>query len=503
MSGSCEICQKQASQRCGNCQKVFYCSKEHQRSGWQMHKSECRPFSISEDPILGRHLVATRTIKNGEIVLKEPPLIWGPPQSTMPVCLGCGQLIDEKNNIPCVQCGWPMCSEICQKAPCHIPECRYTVLRGDKVSIKNLGVVHPTYQCVLVLRCLYQKQFLPEVWKKLEQLESHCEERKHTANYENERIYVAQFIRRFFKIDVNEEEILKICGILMVNGHELPISDPPQTAIYEKASMLEHSCRANCSKSFAKDGSVVIVAGKTIEMGEHLSICYTDPLWTTSNRRLHLYKTKFFSCNCERCSDPTEFGTNFSAIRCKGNCEGALLPKSFLESTDINTELQWNCNKCKNSISSYLVQEIFEKLETDLAEIKNCSDNDNDCKKFISYANQFLTENHSYISEVKWLLAQNIGQSSEGLSNVSDDDLVLKIELCQKVLKIFELIVPGERRLLGLILFEIHSGLGEMLRRNGPYLDPDLTRGKLQELKSILERSLEMLKHEQIGRAHV
>lgn len=28
-----------------------------------------------------------------------------------------------------------MCSEICEKAPCHIPECRYTVLRGDKASI--------------------------------------------------------------------------------------------------------------------------------------------------------------------------------------------------------------------------------------------------------------------------------------------------------------------------------------------------------------------------------
>lgn len=69
-----------------------------------------------------------------------------------------------------------MCSEICEKAPCHIPECRYTVLRGDKVTIRNFGIIHPSYQCITVLRCLYQKQFLPEVWKKIDQLQSHCEE---------------------------------------------------------------------------------------------------------------------------------------------------------------------------------------------------------------------------------------------------------------------------------------------------------------------------------------
>lgn len=81
--------------------------------------------------------------------------------------------------------------------------------------------------------------------------------------------------------------------------------------------MLEHSCRANCYKTFSSHGHVIIVAGASIKKDDHLSICYTDPLWTTPNRQKHLLETKFFSCTCERCQDVTEFGTNLSAIKCR------------------------------------------------------------------------------------------------------------------------------------------------------------------------------------------
>lgn len=157
------------------------------------------------------------------------------------------------------------------------------------------------------------------MWKKLDCLQSHCEERKQTPKYENERIAIAQFILKFFKLEsvFNETEIMRICGIVMVNGHEIPLSEPNYVAIYENTSMFEHSCSANCNKSFTNNGDILITSGVGIQKGDHLSICYTDPLWGTPNRRHHLYQTKFFWCNCLRCSDPTEFRTYFSAIRCQ------------------------------------------------------------------------------------------------------------------------------------------------------------------------------------------
>nr|CAI5824243.1 unnamed protein product [Callosobruchus analis] len=92
------------------------------------------------------------------------------------------------------------------------------VCRPFKVTIKNFNMMHPTYQCVTVIRCLYQKQFLPETWKKIDELQSHCEERKDTQKYEQEKINIAQFVRKFFKLEsvFTDEEILKVCGIVMV-----------------------------------------------------------------------------------------------------------------------------------------------------------------------------------------------------------------------------------------------------------------------------------------------
>ncbi len=39
--GSCNICQKIATNQCAKCKQVFYCSKEHQIQDWKAHKTQC------------------------------------------------------------------------------------------------------------------------------------------------------------------------------------------------------------------------------------------------------------------------------------------------------------------------------------------------------------------------------------------------------------------------------------------------------------------------------
>lgn len=102
-----------------------------------------------------------------------------------------------------------------------------------------------------------------------------------------------------------------------INAHEVSFSSPHFMAIYELACLLEHNCSANCYKTYTSKGEIQIIAGKSIEKNEHLSICYTNFRWTTLGRRRHLNSTKFLSCTCKRCLDVTEFGTNFSALKCQ------------------------------------------------------------------------------------------------------------------------------------------------------------------------------------------
>lgn len=46
-------------------------------------------FQITSDEKYGRYIVASKNIKSGEVILKESPIIKGPPQLTGPVCVGC------------------------------------------------------------------------------------------------------------------------------------------------------------------------------------------------------------------------------------------------------------------------------------------------------------------------------------------------------------------------------------------------------------------------------
>ena len=45
-------------------------------------------------------------------------------------------------------------------------------------------------------------------------------------------------------------------------------------------------------------------------------------------RRKKLREKWFFDCSCPRCSDPTEFGSHVSTLKCDNeSCSGLLLPK--------------------------------------------------------------------------------------------------------------------------------------------------------------------------------
>jgi hypothetical protein len=140
------------------------------------------------------------------------------------------------------------------------------------------------------------------------------------------------FIHRFFKCNKwSEEKIIKVNSISQINGHELPLTNPSCVAIYHKASLFEHSCKPNLSKSFSSDNEIVFWAPNAIKANEHLTISYTDVLWGTQNRRHHLRQTKEFDCDCNRCSDVTECGTFMSSMKCLKCPEGLLSSKSLAE----------------------------------------------------------------------------------------------------------------------------------------------------------------------------
>ena len=47
--GPCRVCQTMTAMKCMGCRKIYYCSREHQKTDWKArHKNECKGKAIAE-----------------------------------------------------------------------------------------------------------------------------------------------------------------------------------------------------------------------------------------------------------------------------------------------------------------------------------------------------------------------------------------------------------------------------------------------------------------------
>lgn len=96
-SGKCEFCGNDAPFKCTACKIASYCSAEHQKKHWKVHKNECRPLEIAHCAEMGRFAIASRDIKAKSVIFSEAPIAVGPKwcleeqEYDVPVfpCVGC------------------------------------------------------------------------------------------------------------------------------------------------------------------------------------------------------------------------------------------------------------------------------------------------------------------------------------------------------------------------------------------------------------------------------
>lgn len=69
---------------------------------------------------------------------------------------------------------------------------------------------------------------------------------------------------------------------------------------------------------------ITVRATTNIKSGDELFSSYTYSLWPTIIRRSCLKETKYFDCNCPRCSDPTELGTHMGTLKCT-KCDNGII----------------------------------------------------------------------------------------------------------------------------------------------------------------------------------
>jgi len=465
--GDCIVCGQLAKCLCSGCKHVFYCSRECQRKHWSSHKDECKsmaklPYRIERSEVMGRYLMATKDLEEGELILNESPMVIGPRQLTKPVCLGCHKEITSTTPfIRCKRCNWPVCSVKCQDSPMHVAECRATKAAGSRIKVEHFDQINMMYACITVLRALALQDGPRKIWEDYTKFDSHLQERIKTPVYNKvNKEKVVFFIHRYLNIQrYSDLEILEACGKLDTNCFEIKQNGLNLRAMYRTACIMSHDCKPNTRHTFDPDNAINIYTTRPIKKGEVITATYTNSLWSTIDRRDHLQMSKCFWCTCKRCSDPTEYNSYISSIRCS-RCAGF---QDHIQDNDLqylvpedplNPESNWRCRKCTNIQKASQIKAGNMTVSNELKELDR-SKISNMMNFLTKYENLLGPHNH-HVVEIKYAIVMMLGNRKPYLlENLTQQELELKEKLSTQLIDLADKIEPASSKWRGQLLLEL------------------------------------------------
>ncbi|XP_076045910.1 SET domain-containing protein SmydA-8-like isoform X2 [Oratosquilla oratoria] len=439
------------------------------------------------------YLVSTRDIKAGEVIMKDLPLVLGPKQRTLPVCLGCHKTLRGCEVFNCTGCKFPLCAPSCQTSKYHKSECEVLAKSKGRLTIANFDNPSPAYECVAPLRCLLTQKTDPKKWETLKTMQSHAEEIRKTELYQVNQNNTEKFLRIFLGCeDLDADVIHEMCGILLTNAFDVVHNGTRVRALYYLPAMMAHDCKPNTKHVIDDDLTMTVRATVAIPKNEAITATYTQTLWHTISRRQHLKATKFFLCSCARCRDPTELGTNLSTILCSECQEG------HITSVDpMDLESDWRCAKCQFVISSKALRWGDNALFKELRDMEQGVALT--LEQFLQRYKGALHKNHRFFIEAKYALVKYYGNYPDyKYYELTETQLQNKVEWCKELLKLADVIDPGKSLLRGTLLFELQAGVTALAkyRLSNDIITQEKAQEAMKEAVEYLREGSEILKHE-------
>ncbi|XP_067622892.1 SET domain-containing protein SmydA-8 isoform X2 [Eurosta solidaginis] len=463
---------------------------------------------VEVDPVFGRSLVTNEPVKNGETVVEESPFALGPKQNSGIVCLACyrdlifgegGDSLDR-----CEKCDWPLCSA-CLDAPIHMEECE--IFAKAKVhfagNVSEEGVC-TQLDCITPLRVLLAKEADPERWEReIAHMEHHNEERRKLSDVWNaDFVNIAQYLRGPCRLAdrFSEDLIMQVVGILEVNAFEARTTQGyGLRCLYPITGILAHNCVPNTFRTIhpSEGYKIRLRAMCDLDEGQQLQHSYTYTLNGTAQRQEDLKAGKFFTCQCERCKDPTELGTNFSTFKCSKCEDGWLLPADPLDST-----CDWKCTLCTFKTSSNAIKKALSVMQSEVADIQAMEPSPQKLQETEKLMRKYRVVVHPF-HFIQIGLRQNLiemyGRVAEyELAELPDVMLEHKEELCRHVLRVLDVFEPGLSRTRAMMLYELHVPL-VLLAKSGfiaGVVSADQLKRKLLDVIAILKESINILQYE-------
>lgn len=203
---------------------------------------------------------------------------------------------------------------------------------------------------------------------------------------------------------------------------------------------------------------------------------------------------KFFECDCLRCSDPTELGSNLSTLLCS-QCGGHVSTTAALD-----LDANWCCRDCNYTIAGTAVGKTNRILcktfcERDRSKLRSVEDMIDNCKGR-------LHPQHQVLVEAKFAWVKFCGNHPEyRYRDISKAQIQTKISYCRDLLKTLEVLFPGRSQFRGFVLYELHASLFAMAHKLLSFGDlnnecvqvyMDEAKNRLQETRNIFYFENEM-----------
>jgi len=449
---ACKVCSATPATPCGGCGAVSYCGKECQKTHWKEHKGKCKSYKIvTSVEEHGRNVIAARDIKAGEMLMSSKPFCVGPRMHQPTVCcLGCHRAVGKL--LCCEKCGLPVCSVKCAGSNTHQMEC--TLISNSKAKNSETDTSSSGIMIVTPLRIIGLRFTKPDLYATAMSMEPNLETLKTRDLWKYLDTHVIQPVLALQIEGVTVDIVERIVGIILTNSFEVMAKGCLLVGMFFEPAMMNHHCVGNARLMLDGSNLMTVIASQPIKKGKPIKWNYGRALDTTWTRQVNLLEHKYFSCQCERCLDPTELGSNLSSLKCREEkCEGLTIPKNSM-----TMKGEWICLKCEAVVNADCVRNLLKSLQKDTETLDR-----NDMKAVKNIFNKYsgkLHKNHGVLTELKQYLISGMGRlPGYEMEDLKESDHKQKIILCQEVLDVLEIVEPGLTLGRGLMMFELHSSL--------------------------------------------
>lgn len=267
---------------------------------------------VSKLEVKNNVAVASKDLVPGDVILHEAALVSGPGRAGIPLCISCYSIVD--GEYYCTECSWQCCGEECEQREVHKEECRVYKEKEIYASWEDVGAQTLSMDFMGAYRLLLAMINEPKL-KDLLQLDMNNNLRKERFNIKYyvgcEDVITKYILEKCGLCGFTEEEILTALGLFELLG--TPLHNGAK-AFHPTTLHMKHSCIPNCYMSVEADQSISVRASINIAKGEPVTRSLVDVMKCNLFRRRELEKAFFINCDCKRCQDGSEMGTNYGGL---------------------------------------------------------------------------------------------------------------------------------------------------------------------------------------------